>query len=85
MKNSSNSEELPINIRFQYKNADDEEVLSDKFTVNLSIIDNKFEDFEEADLPRFLYSFVAHLQFLSEVELFLPHDRLHYHSVSMQV
>ena len=48
MKNSSNSEELPINIRFQYKNADDEEVLSDKFTVNLSIIDNKFEDFEEA-------------------------------------
>ena len=48
MQDPSDLEGTPINVRFQYQNADDEQVLSDRFTVYLSIINKKFEDFEEA-------------------------------------
>ena len=48
MNDDSNSDGIPINVRFQYQNANDEQVLSDKFTVYLNIINKRFEDFEEA-------------------------------------
>ena len=48
MKNSSDEEGVPINVRFEYLNTNEELVLSDRYTVNLNVIKNKFEDFEEA-------------------------------------
>ena len=47
MKNPSNEEGVPINVRFEYINAEEEQVLSEKYTVYLSVENNKFEDIEE--------------------------------------
>ena len=47
MKNPSNEGGVPINVRFEYINADEELVLSEKNTVNLSVENNRFEDIEE--------------------------------------
>ena len=48
MKNPSNEEGVPINVRFEYLNKDEELVLSDRYTVKLIVDNNKFEDIEEA-------------------------------------
>ena len=48
MNNPSDEEGVPINVRFQFQNTEGEKALSDKFTVYLNIINNKFEDFQEA-------------------------------------
>ena len=47
MKNPSNEEGIPINVRFEYLNKDEELVLSDRYTVKLIVDNNKFEDIEE--------------------------------------
>ena len=41
-------EELPINVRFEYINEDGELTLSERFTVNLRVLNNRFEDLEVA-------------------------------------
>ena len=41
-------EELPINVRFEYINVDGELTLSERFTVNLRVLNNRFEDLEVA-------------------------------------
>ena len=48
MNNPSDEEGVPINVRFQFQNTEGETTLSDKYTVYLNIINNKFEDFQEA-------------------------------------
>ena len=50
MKNPSNEGGVPINVRFEYINAEEEQVLSEKYTVYLSVENNKFEDIEETEI-----------------------------------